>query len=358
MRRMIAVVDEVERIRLGVLGALPTDIESLLPPGDLTPASEAVRAELTRFLELLADYPRRSGKGIRGRLLLLSSEAHGAQPGTPGDHAARILAEALELFQNWVLVHDDIEDDSDERRGQPALHHLTGMPVALNVGDAMHVAMWRHLHGLPSGAEYDRAAALNEFGKMILHTAAGQHLDLAWVSAGRFDVTETDYLAMVSLKTAYYTVVSPLRLGAWTAGRDPAASLKEAGLDLGVAFQIRDDVLNLTAGAELGKEFAGDLYEGKRTLMLAHLLAAATERDHQRAVALLDRPRRAKQPDEMNEVLDLMRAYGSIDYAQGVAEQRLRRGLALLEQALAPLPGQDAAAQILELVGELAARPN
>ncbi len=355
---MIAHVDDVERIRRGVVNALPTDLSQLLPPPELMPASAAVRAELKRFLGLLTDYPSRAGKGIRGRLLLLSAEAHGAQAGSSGAEAAQTLAEALELFQNWVLVHDDIEDDSEERRGQPALHHLTGMPVALNVGDAMHVAMWQHLQRLPTGTAVQRAEALQEFGKMIMHTAAGQHLDLAWVNARRFDVTEADYLAMVSLKTAYYTVVAPLRLGAWAAGVTPSPHLEEAGIDLGVAFQIRDDVLNLTAGTELGKEFAGDLYEGKRTLMLAHLLEHAPERDRQRAVTLLDRPRRAKRPEEMDEVLALMQTHGSVDYAQGVAEQRLERGLATLQAALTPLPGRAAVERMLALVGELAARPS
>jgi len=357
---MIVAVDDVEAIRRGVLAALPGNLGALIPPGHVTGASDTVKEELERFLSLLAEYPNRAGKGLRGQLLLLSARAHGVRghgkDDDAGAQAARVLAEALELFQNWVLVHDDIEDDSDERRGQPALHRQTGMPVALNVGDAMHVAMWQHLMSLPAG-RYDRAGALSEFGRMIVHTAAGQHLDLAWVAQRRFDVTEDDYLAMVSLKTAYYTVVSPLRLGAYAAGAEPSELLERAGLDLGVAFQIRDDVLNLSVGAEVGKEFAGDLYEGKRTLVLAHLLATAPQAVRQRVVALLDRPRRAKQPEEMDEVLRMMVEHGSLEYAQGVAEERLRRGLDVLERALAPLPDQASAARILALVSELAARP-
>lgn len=355
---MIAVVDEAKRIRDGVVAAVSMPLSELLPPTDLVAVTGDVSGELQRFQSLLADYPNRPGKGIRGRLLLLSAKAHGAQPATAGAAAATTLAEALELFQNWVLVHDDIEDDSDERRGAPALHKVTGMPVALNVGDAMHVAMWRLLHTLPADGGYDRAAVLDEFSRMIMHTAAGQHLDLAWVTQRRFDVTEPDYLAMVSLKTAYYTVVSPLRLGALAAGVSPAMELEAAGLDLGVAFQIRDDVLNLTEGAELGKEFAGDLYEGKRTLMLAHLLAAVNAEQRRRVVALLDQPRSAKLEEQMLEVLSLMRQHGSLEYAQSVAEARLRSGLQQLEGALDGLPDSDSAARILELVRGLAARPN
>ncbi len=354
---MIAAVDEdVRRIREGVLAALPSELDAVLPPPAQVPSSASVRLELDRFLSLLADYPRRTGKTLRGRLLLLAAQAHGVAADTPGAVAAEKLAQALELFQNWVLVHDDIEDDSEERRGLPALHRLVGMPVALNVGDAMHVAMWQLLHSVPHAATVRRSEALGEFGSMIMRTAAGQHLDLAWVSEGRFDITEADYLVMVSLKTAYYTVVTPLRLGAWCGGLTPSPLLEGAGLDLGVAFQIRDDVLNLTEGAVLGKEFAGDLYEGKRTLLLAHLLASAPADVAKRVIGSLDRPRAAKQPAEMLEVLELLRAHGSLEYAQSVAEARLLRGLERLQEALAPLPDQEAVRQILTLVGELAAR--
>src|SRR5690606_4265475 len=171
-------------------------------------------AELARFARLQRDYPSREGKTLRGRVVVLSAAAHGASD------LAEVLAvaAALEPFQAWVLVHDDIEDGSEERRGAPALHRLVGVPVALTVGDAMHVQMWRLLHGLLDRRTASDAAGavtaavvarvLEEFGSMVARTAAGQHLDLAWVAAGRFDVTEDEYLRMVTLKTAWYTVAS------------------------------------------------------------------------------------------------------------------------------------------------------
>lgn len=349
-------MDDVRRIRYDVLAALPSDVRALLPPEHQVPATPSVARELTRFFSLLKDYPNRTGKTLRGRLLLLSAQAHGLSDETPGLQAAQTLAAALELFQNWVLVHDDIEDDSEERRGLPALHRTVGMPLALNVGDAMHVAMWQLLQTLPDQAGVRRSEAIGEFGSMIMRTAAGQHLDLAWVSAGRFDITEADYLAMVTLKTAYYTVVAPLRLGAWCAGVAPSPLLEEAGIDLGVAFQIRDDVLNLTEGAALGKEFAGDLYEGKRTLMLAHLLANAPTEVAQAAVSYLSKPRSVKDSKEVSELLEWLHSHGSVEYAQAVAESRLTSGLEHLQRVLEQLPNQRAADSMLALVSELAAR--
>jgi geranylgeranyl diphosphate synthase type II len=333
-----AVDDLSTRIRQTVLSALPE--------GNGHP-------ELRRFVALLRDYPGRAGKTLRGQIVMFSAQAHG------GDERAALTAAAgVELFQNWVLIHDDIEDDSEERRGRPALHRLVGSPIAINVGDALHVAMWRLLMTLPatSSEGLDREAVLHEFLWMIERTAEGQHLDLSWVAAGRFDVTEEDYLTMVTLKTAYYTVVCPLRLGAACAGVDPSPDFETAGIDLGIAFQIRDDVLNLTPGVAYGKEFAGDLYEGKRTLILAHLLAHASHDEGEAIREALNRPRDARRPEGVRDVLAAIERHGSLAYAQAVAERRARRGLERLAEALRALPGRAATRELEGLLRSLALR--
>ncbi|HZW99503.1 MAG TPA: polyprenyl synthetase family protein [Trueperaceae bacterium] len=316
------------RVRDRMLAALPTTHED---------------PELARFYAHQRDYPNRGGKTLRGRTVVLSAAAHGA--GDLGD--AVTVAAALELFQAWVLVHDDIEDGSEERRGAPALHRLVGMPVALNVGDALHVHMWRLLHTLLATAEAtpERTrtvrSVLDEFGAMVSNTAAGQHLDLSYVAAGRFDVSEEEYLRMVTLKTAWYTVASPLRLGALLAGERPDPRLGAAGLDLGGAFQVRDDVLNLAASADTpgyGKEALGDLYEAKRTLILAHLLANVSQDDRVDVTRRLSKPRAERSDEDVYRVLDLMRRHGSLEYAQAVADRLTERGLRTLGEALDEAP--------------------
>lgn len=329
------------------------------------PASRAPKAaraslshleELERFHALLRDYPRRTGKTVRGRLVVLSARAHGAK----ADEVAIIVAAALELFQAWVLVHDDIEDDSETRRGEPALHRLVGMPVALNVGDALHVYMWRLLHELLREPGVDAKAIIDEFATMIDRTAQGQHLDLSYVEQGRVDIGEEAYLKMVTLKTAYYTVVSPIRLGALLAGVAPNPALTQAGIDLGVAFQIRDDVLNLRAGtgvtAAYGKEFAGDLYEGKRTLIIAHLLATATQSHAAEVGRLLAGPRSARSEAAVARLLTLIDEYGSLDYAQRVAEGRAAAGLSAMRSALSKLSNGAAANRLLSILDSVALR--
>ena len=288
--------------------------------------SEHAHPELATFYRLIREYPERGGKGLRGQLLLHVVAAHGTSWRTGLEVAA-----ALELFQNWVLIHDDIEDDSEDRRGAPALHRQVGMPVALNVGDALHVYMWRTLHHLGLSIEIQQQI-FSEFEWMISRTAEGQHLDLSWVAEGKFDISEADYLEMVTLKTAHYTVICPLRLGAICAALEPDTHFIEAGTDLGVAFQIRDDVLNLMPDITYGKEFAGDLFEAKRTLILAHLFAHAKNNEHQEVRARLAKPRGEKSEEDIRFILDLIGRYGSLDYAQEVAVARAKKGLSLLTE--------------------------
>jgi geranylgeranyl diphosphate synthase type II len=305
------------------------------------------RDDLDSYYGLLREYPSRGGKRIRARMTLLSTVAHGADW-----RAGLTCAAGVELFQNWVLIHDDVEDDSDERRGRPTLHRQVGKPLAINAGDGLHAYMWQLLL---DDRELPRAA-LDEFLWMVHRTSEGQHLDLAWVENGRFDVDEDEYLAMVRLKTACYTVVSPLRLGAICAGASPDRRLTDAGEDLGVAFQIRDDVLNLTPGAPSGKEFAGDLFEGKRTLILAHFFARATAAERQEAIDRLTDGRRGRSEDDVRRLLELLVAHGSIDYAQSFAEARVERGLALLREALPSSADPEALAALCGLLESLTTR--
>jgi geranylgeranyl diphosphate synthase type II len=307
--------------------------------------------EIAHFYRLVRDYPEREGKYLRGLMLLLTAAACGADW-----RRALKVAAALELFQDWVLIHDDIEDGSEERRGQPSLHRLAGMPLALNAGDALHVYMWRVLHRLDGFSAAIHRQIVSEFETLISRTTTGQHLDLAWTSAGRFDVSEAEYLAMVTLKTAYYTAVGPLRLGALCAGRQPDARWDEAGKALGVAFQIRDDVLNLLPEVSYGKEFAGDLYEAKRTLILAHLFAHAEGAERAELKARLSKPRAQKTHTDIEVVLTLIHRYGALEYAQGVAEAKAQAGMELFAATRAELPVRDWALELTWLLESLVSR--
>jgi len=307
----------------------------------------AHRPELIEYARLLRDYPERGGKMLRGILLAYTGLAYGAKL-----EDILPVAAALELFQNWALIHDDIEDGSDERRGKPALHKLYGMPLALNAGDALHARMWALL--IEAKVPH---SVLSEFVKLVEFTAQGQHLEISWMEGQRLDLKESDYLEMVSQKAAYYTAVTPLKLGALAALAEPSPVFEEAGIKLGVGFQIIDDVLNLSGNPKkYGKEIAGDLWEGKRTLILLHFLSQANQKERERTEKLLKIPRESKNTHEVQWLHRRLLESGAVDYAQNVAEKMLAEGLGMLEPVLHEAPKQGFALVVLEVLQTLVRR--
>jgi geranylgeranyl diphosphate synthase type II len=220
------------------------------------------RGEPSRWLyEPLADYPRRAGKGLRATLCLAACSAHGGD-----EDDALAAAAAIELAHCAFLVHDDIQDASRWRRGQPTLHRRVGLPLALNAGDALAVLS---LEVLRAGT--DRLGRrlglriLEEFSTAMWHTLEGQALELGWRRDGVTELSPGSYLELILGKTCWYTTIAPLRIGALigSSGDADLRALSRFGLFLGAAFQITDDVLNLTGGqAAYGKEIRGDLREG------------------------------------------------------------------------------------------------
>jgi geranylgeranyl diphosphate synthase type II len=320
-----------------------TRVLQALQPADTTHMPDLVQ----EFWALQRTYPERPGKGVRGLLTVLSCLAHGGR-----EDDAMTPAAALELFQNWVLVHDDVEDDSDTRRGLPALHKLVGAPVAINVGDAMHVAMWRLLMTSESP---QRDGLIAEFLDMIERTAEGQHMDLSWIAHETVDVSADDYLNMVQRKTGYYTVSAPLRLGAIAAGVTPDPAITQPALQLGAAFQIRDDVLSLTEDHEgaFGKTYLGDLVEGKRTLVLALALERLEAHAQHRLTEFYKLPPDAKTDTAVADAFDLLESSGAIGEAQRMAEAMADEAI---ETLAGMLPHSEATDALIELFSSLAHR--
>src|SRR5690242_14652914 len=251
-----------------------------------------------RYLyDLVRDYPFRAGKGIRPSLLLATCQAFGGSI----DQALG-PAVAIELAHNAFLIHDDIEDDSLQRRGKPTLHRIHGTPVAINVGDALAVLAMQPLRdGTPLGTRLSQRVS-DEFVHMLTRTIEGQAIELGWRADNVVDLEPVDYLNLIGHKTCWYTTVWPLRVGALigSAGTAPLDALTRLGFYLGAAFQIRDDMLNLVdVGAGYGKELLGDIREGKRTLMLIHLLGRASAGERKSLVAFLARA--GRQPDAADD---------------------------------------------------------
>ena len=299
-----------------------------LVPELLREYGDATRVALCEYLRpreprrhlysLVADYPRRGGRMLRPTLCIAAARAFG---GTL-EQAVRSAA-ALELLHNAFLVHDDVDDDSDERRGRPTLHALHGVPVAVNVGDALTVLGLRALidNGAALGARL-ALLVLEEAERMARESIEGQAIELGWRRDNAVTLADGDYLEMVLKKTCWYTTIFPLRVGALIGRRRPleAERFLRFGFFLGAAFQIQDDVLNLAGDpVRYGKELGGDLWEGKRTLMLLHLLRSAAPDERSRLSDFLSEPRRERRAADVAWVRERMDAYGSIAHAQRTA---------------------------------------
>ncbi len=266
----------------------------------------------------LREYPERGGRSLRSSLCIAVAQSFGASL-----EEALNSAVALELFHNAFLVHDDIEDDSEERRGLPTLHVLHGVPIAVNVGDALALLSLRPLldNRMTLGLRVT-TCILEEVERMASETVEGQAIELGWRRSNAIDLGEEDYLRMVLKKTCWYTTIFPNRVGALIGTRAPLAhdDFLHFGFFVGAAFQIQDDLLNLVGDAKrYGKELGGDIWEGKRTLMMIHALNQATTLERERLHGFLGQERQAKRSDDVRWVRSLMDRYGSIDYARQVA---------------------------------------
>lgn len=316
----------------------------------------AVRAELEQLFaghrqtgygplyEQLADYPFRAGKGLRPAI------CYAACRGAGGDDAqAAHSAAALELFHNGALLHDDIEDVSVFRRGAETLFRQHGVPIAINVGDATNVfCVSLLLQNVQRLGVRKALQILQEFERMGRESVEGQAIELDWIRQEQFDLGDHDYVRMAHKKTCWYTVIAPLRIGAICGGAPGASAptdadmlgLIELGHLAGIAFQIHDDLLNLEADEIVyGKEISGDLFEGKRTVMLLHFLRTAPAGLRRRALAVLRQPRSRKRAETIGWLHAALRDAGSLDYGRALAREMVERALAVEPRALAFMRG-------------------
>lgn len=179
-------------------------------------------------------------------------------------------------------------------------------------------------------------------------------MELDWVSTQEWGLTDRDYFVMTRKKTCWYTCVSPCRIGAIIAGAGPRrlTALRRFGTCLGTAFQIQDDLLNL-AGEECayGKETAGDIWEGKRTLMLIMVMQRASPRERKRLVRVMSTARQDKRPEDVRWVLAMMHRYECLEYGRAVSQRFARRAEALFDEAMGTVPASPHKRFLEETIG-------
>ncbi|MFO7925153.1 MAG: geranylfarnesyl diphosphate synthase [Halobacteriota archaeon] len=294
------------------------------------------------------------GKRLRPAVLLLVAESvsdtkspaddYRAFP-TPHSESIDILsaAVAIEVIQSFTLIHDDIMDDDDLRRGVPAVHREYDLETAILAGDTLYSKAFEYI--LETGAPSDRSVtALGELATTCTEICEGQALDVEFET--RTDVTTEEYLEMIEFKTAVlYAAAAAIPAILLGCEQETIDELHGYGLDIGRAFQIQDDLLDLTVPSDkLGKQRGSDLIEGKRTVITLH----ARDRGIDPESLVPDDPSEA----EIEAAVERLEAAGSIDFARALAMDLIKSG----KERLAVLPDNESRDLLEEIADFLVER--
>jgi geranylgeranyl diphosphate synthase, type I len=266
------------------------------------------------------------GKLLRPQLTLLACRAVGGDA-----RQALPLAAGIQLIHDFSLIHDDIEDNSDTRRGRPTVWKLWGLAQGINAGDGLFVVAHLALHRLSAAGVPAEVAleVLRRFDQTILTICEGQFLDLSF--EGDLRISEADYLTMISCKTAALAAAAA-GLGAIIGGADAATAqaLFDFGQNLGLAFQIQDDVLGIWGDpAVTGKPAAADLYRRKLSLPVIHALRTAAQSET--LARLYSQPEISDS--DAAQLLEILADAGARGYTEGVAAFYHQQALAALDAA-------------------------
>ncbi|GAB3728374.1 polyprenyl synthetase family protein [Luteimonas pelagia] len=309
--------------------ALP-DIQALARE-DMAAVDALIRRRLASDVVLVnqvAEYiVGAGGKRLRPLLLLLAARSLGHRG--PDAHQ---LAAVVEFIHTATLLHDDVVDESDLRRGRRTANALFGNAASVLVGDFLYSRSFQLM------VELDRMEVMRILADTTNAIAEGEVLQLLHVRNP--DTDEAAYLRVIERKTAVLFAAAT-RLGALLAGADAATcdALHAYGMNLGYAFQVADDVLDYASDADtLGKNLGDDLAEGKATLPLIHAMAHADDARRERLRGIVE----AGDRDALPEVAAAIGTAGSLDYSR----ERALAYAAAAEDALAPLAENDAVAAL------------
>jgi geranylgeranyl diphosphate synthase type I len=306
------------------------------------------------------------GKRLRAQLLLASHEAHGGR----APRAAAHTAAAIELFQTAALIHDDVLDQADTRRGAATIHrHLAsvhresawrgqaahfGVSGAILAGDialmASHLALSRATSELGAASGLAVAELFTDMSQLC---TAGQYADmrLAAQPVDSLPDQEADIVAMMRSKTASYTAEFPLALGAACAGAgaDAIAAIRGVGVPIGIAFQLRDDVLGLTGSPQVtGKPAGDDVREGKRTVLMVHAWTHADQNARRVIAASFAEPDASDAA--VAEAVAAITATGAVAAVEAMIEAYAEQARSALEATAGTLDNAGALDQLRALL--------
>ena len=315
------------------LTELPPKIDAVVQDclSDWFKDASSINSDLDSVLKELINASE-GGKRLRGALIILGYELAG------NEYNEEILkaSAAIEIFQTAILAHDDIIDQSPLRRGKPTIYKALGMDhyaisQTICLGDMGFFLGVRLIAESNFKAE-NKNKALAVFSKMVLNTGLGEMLD---VELPRLEKSKTEQavLTIHKLKTAYYTIIYPLIIGGILGGASPKLlqSFEDFGNDLGIAFQIQDDILGVFGDEkELGKSVTSDIVEGKNTL----LITEAVKRGNQEQIKYLDQYYGNGEvgAEELSKIREIFVDTGSLEYSKQKALEYVNRAKKLIPE--------------------------
>jgi geranylgeranyl diphosphate synthase type I len=255
-----------------------------------------------------------SGKRIRPTLSLLACEALG------GDvKAALPAAAAVELVHNFSLIHDDIQDGNSERHNRPTVWWVWGPAQAINAGDGMHaLARLALLRQTGEGMSPERTLkAVGLLDQACLRLCEGQYLDLTYQE--RVDISQDAYFKMVEGKTAAL-ISCAAELGAvMSSVEEPVErAIAQFGAKLGMAFQIRDDILDLWGQQDTGKPLAGDILNKKKSLPIVYAIENASGAERRTLGDVYFK--RVMEPEDIDKIIEVLETLGAREFCQAKAD--------------------------------------
>lgn len=235
------------------------------------------------------------GKQIRPLLLLSACNMFGSSP-----ELAHNPAYGVQMFHNFTLVHDDIIDEADIRRGQPSVHKKYGEANAIISGDIMLIIAYEYISRID---EDILPLVLKNFNKTAREIIEGQQMDIEFET--RMDVTEKEYLTMTKYKTSVL-LAECLRIGAIIArtSQQDIENIYNFGLNLGLSFQIKDDWLDsFGAGDKFGKKIGGDILQNKKTMLFVNAMEKANDATKEKISSLMT------CEDDDKKISDMLNVY-------------------------------------------------
>jgi octaprenyl-diphosphate synthase len=279
------------------------------------------------------------GKRVRPSLLLLAAKSVNPKSLNPGTIE---LGAVIELIHTATLVHDDIIDDADTRRGRPSVNARWGNEITVLVGD------WLYMTAFQKTLAQRNFEILDILTNLTCRMTEGELLQLT--QRGNVDITEEEHLDIVRAKTAYlFSAAAEIGAIIGGASQTEQKALREYGLNVGIAFQLVDDLLDFTASEEkLGKPVASDLQDGKLTLPAIWLNHRGSDRDRENIRSVVANGFKSVAP---KEIVDSLRQYELLEQAHNEAERYARLALNSTDE-LSDSPFRDALIKIARFVVE------